>query len=291
MTGLPSALRGAPTAARRAAPQARHVERWLACARRAFAELDPDGDGVAQADDIVACLRAKLPPSEARGPSAARRAVSGRRCRRACLLLQLATRAGCAADLPASHSEPGLLERGCARGSTAAGAAPQSLAAAGAPFSPSAMLRGSQDPPPSPPPTQPPSPRAPAGALRQARGSWRQAPAPGPQGSCTRAPGPPRRRRRGRRAAQVDAAFRHAMLEARAGEASARDGLSFEQFMVMLRADSRDSLDQYDDRMGGSSRGGAPGALAGLHDGVGRQPHSPALAGTRGARCSTCGRL
>ena len=44
--------------------QARHVERWLACARRAFAELDPDGDGVAQADDIVACLRAKLPPSE-----------------------------------------------------------------------------------------------------------------------------------------------------------------------------------------------------------------------------------
>lgn len=40
------------------------MERWLACARRAFAELDPDGDGVAQADDIVACLRAKLPPSE-----------------------------------------------------------------------------------------------------------------------------------------------------------------------------------------------------------------------------------
>ena len=44
------------------------MERWLACARRAFAELDPDGDGVAQADDIVACLRAKLPPSEVRGP-------------------------------------------------------------------------------------------------------------------------------------------------------------------------------------------------------------------------------
>ena len=40
------------------------MERWLACARRAFTELDPDGDGVAQADDIVACLRAKLPPSE-----------------------------------------------------------------------------------------------------------------------------------------------------------------------------------------------------------------------------------
>ena len=56
---------------------------------------------------------------------------------------------------------------------------------------------------------------------------------------------------------QVDEAFRHAMLEARKNEASVRDGLSFEQFMVMLRADSRDSLDQYDDRMGGSSHGGA----------------------------------
>ncbi len=68
-----TAVRDAPTAAPRAALQARHVERWLACARRAFAELDPDGDGVAQADDIVACLRAKLPPSEARGPAAALR--------------------------------------------------------------------------------------------------------------------------------------------------------------------------------------------------------------------------
>ncbi len=68
-----TAVRNAPTAAPRAAPQARHVERWLACARRAFAELDPDGDGVAQADDIVACLRAKLPPSEARSPAAALR--------------------------------------------------------------------------------------------------------------------------------------------------------------------------------------------------------------------------
>lgn len=57
---------------------------------------------------------------------------------------------------------------------------------------------------------------------------------------------------------QVDAAFRHAMAEARKSEGSVRDGLSFEQFMVMLRADSRDSLDQYDDRMGGSSHGGAP---------------------------------
>ena len=28
--------------------------------------------------------------------------------------------------------------------------------------------------------------------------------------------------------------------------------------MVMLRADSCDLLDQYDDRMGGSSHGGAP---------------------------------
>jgi hypothetical protein len=91
----------------------------------------------------------------------------------------------------------------------------------------------------------------------------------------------------------VDAAFRHAMLEAHTSEASARDGLSFEQFMVMLRADSRDSLDQYDDRMGGSSRGGAPrapaGALAGLR--VEHQPQSPALAGMRSTRCSTCGHL
>lgn len=47
------------------------------------------------------------------------------------------------------------------------------------------------------------------------------------------------------------------MAEARKSEGSVRDGLSFEQFMVMLRADSRDSLDQYDDRMGGSSHGGA----------------------------------
>ena len=38
-------------------------------------------------------------------------------------------------------------------------------------------------------------------------------------------------------------------------------GFSFEQFMVMLRADSRDSLDQYDDRTGGSSHGGAPQGL------------------------------
>ena len=60
-----------------------------------------------------------------------------------------------------------------------------------------------------------------------------------------------------RHSAQVDAAFRHAMAEARKSEGSVRDGLSFEQFMVMLRADSRDSLDQYDDRMGGSSHGGA----------------------------------
>ena len=59
------------------------------------------------------------------------------------------------------------------------------------------------------------------------------------------------------RTAQVDAAFRHAMAEARKSEGSVRDGLSFEQFMVMLRADSLDSLDQYDDRMGGSSHGGA----------------------------------
>ncbi len=45
-----------------------------------------------------------------------------------------------------------------------------------------------------------------------------------------------------------------------------KNGLSFEQFMVMLRADSRDSLDQYDDRLGGSSHSGschgAPGGAS-----------------------------
>ena len=85
---------------------------------------------------------------------------------------------------------------------------------------------------------------------------------------------------RGKVRAQVDAAFRHAMVEARKSEASVRDGLSFEQFMVMLRADSRDSLDQYDDRMGGSSHGGAlQGSLTGVPRGTGiaRWRHEAAM--------------
>ncbi len=43
------------------------------------------------------------------------------------------------------------------------------------------------------------------------------------------------------------------MDEARKREGSVKDGLSFEQFLTMLRADSRDSLSNYDDRMGGGS--------------------------------------
>lgn len=59
--------------------------------------------------------------------------------------------------------------------------------------------------------------------------------------------------------AQVAAALRHAMSEAQKHEDSMKNGLSFEQFMVMLRADSRDSLDQYDDRIGGSAHGSGHG--------------------------------
>jgi calcium-dependent protein kinase len=59
---------------------------------------------------------------------------------------------------------------------------------------------------------------------------------------------------------QVAAAVRHVMAEAKKHEESMKNGLSFEQFMVMLRADSRESLDQYDDRLGGSSHGGAGGS-------------------------------
>ncbi len=47
------------------------------------------------------------------------------------------------------------------------------------------------------------------------------------------------------------------MKEAHKNEESMKNGLSFEQFMVMLRADSRESLDQYDDRTGGSGHGGS----------------------------------
>ena len=62
---------------------------------------------------------------------------------------------------------------------------------------------------------------------------------------------------------QVAAAVKHAMQEAGKSEESVKSGLNFEQFMAMLRADSRDSLDQYDDRMGGSLHG----SLSGSHHG------------------------
>ena len=56
---------------------------------------------------------------------------------------------------------------------------------------------------------------------------------------------------------QVQAALEQAMHEAQKREQSMHEGLSFEQFLRMLRSNSSDSLDQYDDRMsgGGSSHG------------------------------------
>lgn len=57
-------------------------------------------------------------------------------------------------------------------------------------------------------------------------------------------------------------ALRHAMKEAHKNEESMKNGLSFEQFMMMLRADSRESLDQYDDRSSGSAHGGSVGGSA-----------------------------
>ncbi len=37
---------------------------WLECVRRAFDEFDTDGDGVCSVDEIVRCLKAKLPLTE-----------------------------------------------------------------------------------------------------------------------------------------------------------------------------------------------------------------------------------
>ena len=67
--------------------------------------------------------------------------------------------------------------------------------------------------------------------------------------------------------AQVGAAVRDCMAEAAKHEDSVKDGLSFEQFLRMLRADSRDSLDQYDDRMGGSLHGGGSSCGGSVHGG------------------------
>lgn len=44
--------------------QQRDVQAWLEAARRAFASLDADGDGVWSRNEIVQCLRQKLAPSE-----------------------------------------------------------------------------------------------------------------------------------------------------------------------------------------------------------------------------------
>lgn len=44
--------------------QQNNTEAWLRCARRAFADLDADKDGVVSTEDMVALLRHKLPPQE-----------------------------------------------------------------------------------------------------------------------------------------------------------------------------------------------------------------------------------
>ena len=79
--------------------------------------------------------------------------------------------------------------------------------------------------------------------------------------------------------------MRHAMDEARKHDESVHDGLSFKQFLTMLRADSRDSLSNYDDRMsagasvhsvgshGASVHGGGIGSS--LHGGRDSSVHGP----------------
>ncbi len=44
--------------------QENQTERWFRCARRAFADLDSDQDGLVSTEDMVALLRHKLPPAE-----------------------------------------------------------------------------------------------------------------------------------------------------------------------------------------------------------------------------------
>lgn len=44
----------------------RDRDHWLACVKRAFEEFDADHDGVCGFDEIVACLKAKLPLTEVR---------------------------------------------------------------------------------------------------------------------------------------------------------------------------------------------------------------------------------
>ena len=76
--------------------------------------------------------------------------------------------------------------------------------------------------------------------------------------------------------------MKQAMQEAGKSEESMKAGLSFEQFVAMLRVDSRDSLDQYDDRMGLSHHGSHSGSMHGgsRHGGSlygGSSPGLPAL--------------
>ena len=54
---------------------------------------------------------------------------------------------------------------------------------------------------------------------------------------------------RTRCALQVEAAVQHAMQEAEKHEESMHEGIDFNSFLKMLRTNSTDSLDQYDDRM------------------------------------------
>lgn len=44
----------------------RDRDNWLRCVRRAFDEFDADHDGVCSLDEILACLKAKLPLTEVR---------------------------------------------------------------------------------------------------------------------------------------------------------------------------------------------------------------------------------
>ena len=46
----------------------RDRDHWLRCVRRAFDEFDADHDGVCSLDEIMACLKAKLPLTEVRLP-------------------------------------------------------------------------------------------------------------------------------------------------------------------------------------------------------------------------------
>jgi hypothetical protein len=54
---------------------------------------------------------------------------------------------------------------------------------------------------------------------------------------------------------EVESALQQAMQEAAKRDDSMHTGLNFESFVTMLRSDSRDSLEQYDDRVGSTADG------------------------------------